>query len=84
MKPQRMVGDFDCSGADIERDWAARTSCWSSVERIALTYGQTQAYALPAADGMRDNPRWLHHCLQARVPFDETIAFPAGPNAATG
>lgn len=30
------VGDFDCSGADIERDWVARTSCWSKVERIVL------------------------------------------------
>ncbi|MFI6693498.1 IS110 family transposase [Streptomyces sp. NPDC050433] len=26
----------------------------------------------------------LHHCLQTRVPFDETIAFSAGPNTATG
>ncbi|WP_327687214.1 hypothetical protein [Streptomyces sp. NBC_00467] len=35
----KYVKDFDCSGADIERDWVARTSCWSKVERIVLTYG---------------------------------------------
>lgn len=52
------AGDFDCSGADIERDWVARTSCWSKVERIVLTYEQTQAYELPAAAGKRDDPRW--------------------------
>ncbi|MFI7095514.1 hypothetical protein [Streptomyces lydicus] len=22
-----MVGDFDCSGEDIERDWVERTGC---------------------------------------------------------
>ncbi|MET7563767.1 hypothetical protein ABZS95_26735 [Streptomyces sp. NPDC005479] len=26
------VGDFDCSGDDIQRDWVARTNCWSAVE----------------------------------------------------
>jgi hypothetical protein len=56
--PALYVGDFNCSGTDIERDWVARTRCWSSVERIALTYEQTQAYALPVADGKRDDPRW--------------------------
>ncbi|MFE7779384.1 hypothetical protein ACFU5O_37100 [Streptomyces sp. NPDC057445] len=56
--PRRICGDFDCSGADIERDWVARTSCWSKVERIVLTYEQTQAYELPAAAGKRDDPRW--------------------------
>ncbi|MFI1583662.1 hypothetical protein [Embleya sp. NPDC020630] len=31
------VGDFDCSGEDIERDWVARTGCWALVERVLLT-----------------------------------------------
>ncbi|MFJ9944954.1 hypothetical protein [Streptomyces erythrochromogenes] len=26
-----VVGDFDCSGEDIKRDWVERTGCWSSV-----------------------------------------------------
>ncbi|MEU9888808.1 hypothetical protein [Sphaerisporangium sp. NPDC051011] len=26
------VGDFDCSGEDVERDWVARTGCWDHVE----------------------------------------------------
>lgn len=66
--PRRNVGDFDCSGADIERDWVARTSCWSKVERIVLTYEQTQAYELPAAPGKRDDPRWL--AFARRYGFD--------------
>ncbi|MEV5816629.1 hypothetical protein [Streptomyces mutabilis] len=32
------LGDFDCSGEDIERDWVARTGCWSHTERVLLTY----------------------------------------------
>ncbi|WP_260848448.1 hypothetical protein [Streptomyces sp. SLBN-118] len=39
-----MIGDFDCSGEDIERDWVERTGCWSSVTRVLLTYEQVRAY----------------------------------------
>ncbi|MER7810388.1 hypothetical protein [Streptomyces sp900116325] len=28
------VGDFDRSGDDIQRDWVARTNCWSTVEWV--------------------------------------------------
>ncbi|MFE2470262.1 hypothetical protein [Streptomyces mirabilis] len=52
------IGDFDCSGADIERDWVKRTGCWDQVERVLLTYEQTIAYGLPAAEGKKDDPRW--------------------------
>ncbi|MEV7581694.1 hypothetical protein [Streptomyces erythrochromogenes] len=45
------VGDFDASGADIVRDWVARTACWSRVERVLLTHDQVRAYDLPAAAG---------------------------------
>ncbi|MFD4260704.1 hypothetical protein ACFWR9_24555 [Streptomyces sp. NPDC058534] len=53
-----VVGDFDCSGEDIERDWVARTGCWSRTERILLTYEQVRAYELPATEGKRGDPRW--------------------------
>ncbi|MFF8994496.1 hypothetical protein ACF09H_32145 [Streptomyces sp. NPDC014983] len=52
------VGDFDASGADIERDWVARTNCWSHVERVVLTHGQVREYELPAAAGKAGDPRW--------------------------
>nr|WSX47547.1 hypothetical protein OG409_00240 [Streptomyces sp. NBC_00974]WSX54309.1 hypothetical protein OG409_38670 [Streptomyces sp. NBC_00974] len=39
-----VVGDFDCSGEDIERDWVERTGCWSSVTRVLFTYEQMRAY----------------------------------------
>ncbi len=53
-----VVGDFDCSGEDIERDWVARTGCWSHTERVLLTYEQVRAYELPATEGKRGDPRW--------------------------
>ncbi|GEB60055.1 hypothetical protein GCM10017674_75390 [Streptomyces gardneri] len=53
-----VVGDFDCSGEDIERDWVERTGCWSSVTRVLLTYEQVRAYGLPATEGKRGDPRW--------------------------
>ncbi|MFD9038708.1 hypothetical protein [Streptomyces bottropensis] len=56
--PRRNVGDFDCSGEDIERDWVARTGCWSHTERVLLTYEQVRAYELPATEGKRGDPRW--------------------------
>ncbi|MER5766550.1 hypothetical protein [Streptomyces sp. NPDC001985] len=46
-----VVGDFDCSGEDIERDWVARTGCWSHTERVLLTYDQVKRYGLPATEG---------------------------------
>ncbi|MGW1272058.1 hypothetical protein [Streptomyces sp. NPDC002491] len=52
------VGDFDASGSDIERDWVARTHCWSHVERILLTHDQVRGYGLPAAVGKAGDPRW--------------------------
>jgi hypothetical protein len=52
------VGDFDCSGEDVERDWVERTSCWSRVTRVLLTLDQARACALPATGGKRDDPRW--------------------------
>ncbi|MGW4688481.1 hypothetical protein ACWEPM_26800 [Streptomyces sp. NPDC004244] len=53
-----VVGDFDCSGEDIERDWVERTGCWSSVTRVLLTHEQVRAYGLPATEGKRGEPRW--------------------------
>ncbi|MDT9681052.1 hypothetical protein RND61_03010 [Streptomyces sp. TRM76323] len=45
------VEDFDASGADIERDWVARTACWASVERVLLTHEQVREHQLPPAVG---------------------------------
>lgn len=56
--PRRNVGDFDCSGEDIERDWVARTGCWSHTERVLLTYEQVRAYELPSTEGKHGDPRW--------------------------
>ncbi|MFD3780807.1 hypothetical protein [Streptomyces sp. NPDC058612] len=53
-----VVGDFDCSGEDIEWDWVERTGCWSSVTRVLLTYEQMRAYELPATEGKRGDPQW--------------------------
>lgn len=52
------VGDFDCSGEDVERDWVARTGCWARVERVLLTREQVEAYGLVAAEGKGRDPRW--------------------------
>ncbi|MEW1632256.1 hypothetical protein AB0387_33680 [Streptomyces sp. NPDC089173] len=38
-----VVGDFDCSGEDVERDRVARTGCWIRTERMLLTYEQVRA-----------------------------------------
>ncbi|MFF9206311.1 hypothetical protein ACF1AE_31830 [Streptomyces sp. NPDC014986] len=53
-----VVGDFDCSGKDTERDWVACTGCWSRRERILLTYDQTRAYELPVTEGKQGDPWW--------------------------
>jgi hypothetical protein len=63
-----VVGDFDCSGEDIERDWVARTGCWSHTERVLLTYEQMRAYELPATEGKRGDPRWP--AFATRYGFD--------------
>ncbi|WP_167532629.1 hypothetical protein [Streptomyces alboniger] len=63
-----VVGDFDCSGEDIERDWVARTGCWSRTERVLLTYDHVRAYELPAAEGKQGAPRWL--AFARRYGFD--------------
>ncbi|MFD5565857.1 hypothetical protein [Kitasatospora griseola] len=52
------VGDFDASGADIERDWIARTACWASVQRVLLTHDQVREHDLPPAEGKAGDPRW--------------------------
>ncbi|MGW0769294.1 hypothetical protein [Streptomyces sp. NPDC002676] len=41
-------GDFDCSGEDVERDWVARTGCWSRVRRVLLTDDQVQRLVIAA------------------------------------
>ncbi|MGW3168233.1 hypothetical protein ACWC9Q_36835 [Streptomyces sp. NPDC001142] len=52
-------GDFDASGADIERDWVRRTAdCWDEVRRVVLTREQTIEYELPSAEGKHGDPRW--------------------------
>ncbi|MFH8993120.1 hypothetical protein [Streptomyces sp. NPDC017940] len=52
------VGDWDCSGEDVERDWVTRTNCWAYVERVVLTPEQVEAYGLVAAEGKARDPRW--------------------------
>ncbi|WP_262375214.1 hypothetical protein [Streptomyces sp. sk2.1] len=68
--PRRNVGDFDCSGEDIERDWLERTGCWSSVPRVLLTYDQVRAYGPPATEGKSGDPRWP--AFARRYGFDPT------------
>ncbi|MFF7705512.1 hypothetical protein [Streptomyces lydicus] len=65
-----VVGDFDCSGEDLERDWGARTGCWSRAERVLLTYDQVQRYGLPATEGKSGDPRWP--AFARRYGFDQT------------
>jgi hypothetical protein len=66
--PRRNIGDFDCSGEDVERDWVTRTRCWARVERVLLTDEQRRAYELPATEGKRGDPRWP--AFAARYGFD--------------
>jgi hypothetical protein len=64
------VGDLDASGVDIERDWVARTGCWSHVQRLAVTVDQ--AVDLPPTTGKDSDPRWpafaIEHGLDEARP----------------
>ncbi|MFE2275562.1 hypothetical protein ACFXB4_40895 [Streptomyces lavendulae] len=53
-----VVGDFDCSGENIERDWVESTCCWSPVTQGLLTYEQMHTYGIPATEGKSGDPRW--------------------------
>ncbi|MEV0538126.1 hypothetical protein [Kitasatospora sp. NPDC050463] len=68
LAPRRNVGDFDCSGEDIERDFLARTSGRAYVERVLLTNAQRLRYRLPPAEGKKGDPRWP--AFAARYGFD--------------
>ncbi|MEV4873929.1 hypothetical protein [Streptomyces syringium] len=62
------IGDLDASGMDTERDWVARTGCWSRTERVLLTYDQVHAYGLPATESKRGDPR--RSAFACRYGFD--------------
>jgi hypothetical protein len=51
------AGDFDPSGEDIDRDFVARTRCWSKVIRVALDAGQVEQHQLPPAMGKATDSR---------------------------
>jgi hypothetical protein len=51
------AGDFDPSGEDIDRDFVARTGCWSKVVRVALSAEQVTAYGLPPNPGKESDSR---------------------------
>ncbi|MEV7817515.1 hypothetical protein AB0P05_43830 [Streptomyces flaveolus] len=71
------IGDFGASGADIARDWVARTDCWAHVERVLLTYDQVREYRLPAAVGKAGDPRWpafaYRHGLDCARPVQREV-----------
>lgn len=69
------VGDFDASGADIERDWVARTACWSHVERVLLTHDQVRDYELPAAAGKAGDPRWAGFAQRYGLDVDQPVQW---------
>lgn len=51
------AGDFDPSGEDIDRDFLARTACFDSVMRIALSAEQVRAFNLPPQMGKETDSR---------------------------
>lgn len=51
------AGDHDPEGEDIDRDFEARTGCWDTVERIALSSAQVDEYGLPPMPGKADSSR---------------------------
>ncbi|MET9804482.1 hypothetical protein [Streptomyces sp. NPDC006368] len=59
----------------LERDWIARTGCWSRVKRVLLTYDQMQAYGLPAAEGKRDDPRWPAFAQRYGFDVDQPVQW---------
>ncbi|UXY33176.1 hypothetical protein [Streptomyces sp. HUAS TT20] len=69
------VGDFDCSGEDVERDWVERTGCWSRVTRVLLTHAQVQGYTLPATEGKRDDPRWPAFARRYGFDIDRPVQW---------
>ncbi|MFC7261472.1 hypothetical protein [Streptomyces lutosisoli] len=69
------IGDFDCSGADIERDWVERTDCWDRVERVLLTHGQVREYQLPPAEGKKEDPRWPSFARRYGFDVDRPVQW---------
>jgi len=51
------AGDFDPSGADIDRDFIARSDCWKDVLRIALNAAQVVEHRLPVNPGKATDSR---------------------------
>ncbi|MGW4527867.1 hypothetical protein [Amycolatopsis sp. NPDC004378] len=51
------AGDYDPSGEDIERDFLARTRCWTHAERVALTANQVTEFGLPPMPGKATDSR---------------------------
>lgn len=51
------AGDHDPSGVDIERDFLARTDCWHTHRRIALTADQVIEHQLPPMPGKATDSR---------------------------
>jgi hypothetical protein len=50
-------GDFDASGEDIDRDFIARTGCFSQVVRVALSEDQVDEHRLPPQPGKATDSR---------------------------
>jgi hypothetical protein len=50
-------GDHDPSGEDIDRDFIAKTDCWTVVRRVALTAAQVVEYDLPPQPGKDTDSR---------------------------
>ncbi|WP_254594762.1 hypothetical protein [Streptomyces sp. 8P21H-1] len=70
------VGDFDCSGEDLERDFVARTDCWSRTQRVLLTYNQVvDEYELPATEGKRGDPRWPAFARRHGLDIDHPVQW---------
>lgn len=69
------LGDFDASGADIERDWVARTACWTRVERVLLTHDQVLEHELPAAAGKAGDPRWPAFASRYELDTGEPVQW---------
>lgn len=51
------AGDHDPSGEDIDRDFLARSDCFTRVVRVALTAEQVEAYNLPPQPGKQTDSR---------------------------